>query len=1252
MSKLTQIERELQAIEPARFQELCDALLYARGYSAITRSGATVGSTKVAVGTPDSRFIEQDGRFVFAEYTTQQDGTYGKLLKDLKKCFDNSHSGVSPGRISEVVLCHNTKLTNEEDEKLIDECRKNGAACTILGVNAIALDLYSHYPRLAYDYLDVTLDSRQILDCDGFVRAYDASSLAPPLNTGFHFRDVEVEKALKSLETNPVLLITGRAGVGKSRFAIECARRYGSAHPDARMYAVYNRGVSLFDDVRAYFSAPGHYLIIIDDANRLPGFRDILYAVATATPHQQFRVIATVRDYAAEIAKEMAMIAGKPVVLSLESLTDQQIRELASSECGVKNHVYLDRIERIARGNARLAMMSARASMKDGFDQIHDASGIYDAYFESIRTDVGALRDDDVIAVAGIISFFRVVDHSNAEIMKLIDTHFGIAPNVFWRCVGELDRLELVDVYEDRAVRISDQVLATYLFYLTFFKTRKAPLRTLFDRLFPRFRAQLLDALRPVAETFPSDEVTTLVREQVSQLWRQLEEKQDEATLMLLLESFAALLPTRALLLVKNRIDHLQPEPTPPDSDPATRLWQRQSAPSLLAVLSGFRMLGGEDVQMAVELLCEYATKRPASLEHVQKVVVDNFGIEPYSYLQRYAKQHTVVEALRSAARNDPTGPAAGLLLGVSDAYLQIEFEQTKGNRHVLTIQRFGAPLTSELEELRRLIWSSLFELFEHAKHQQPILRLLAEHGGWGFLFTSSEMLAGEANVLLPLITTKLDPRQYTHCAAVHEYLDDLDRHQVSYDHALRQQFAHEGLAILDTFTARKLIRSGLNWTEQETGWLAGVREYVSKLDVSGFRRLFEVCVEVTGARSRNSPGFNIAAGVAEGLLAVMPNNPRVFVEALRACLKDGNRLGLGPGGLVQSLIEALGAERARELLSGEDYQAKYAWLFEFARVMPEGAIRASDVDDVLRLYEDAPPNQVPRDFGYLRRFAAFDPELPRRAALAIVRRSEAAPEVADGFEWSFSWSPSSGPPQVISDLLQQDPKLLERAYLATLAGRPSADHDGTVFNAILDASPSFAGTYIDWLVESEHAWRYLDRNYDFLWMRPDYASTMRSIVQQLYGTQDKGGHLLHRYLERFFTRELRERKSPPEVEVRQDEVLGNLIRERSTEHEFLRALFGAISDFSPERRVGHVKTLIAVNADFELFSTLELEQNGMAWSGSKVPVLRERADFWRLVRPALGSLRFLEHRKLVDERFERACVEIEWAKLEEFLDF
>jgi hypothetical protein len=85
MSKLTQIQQELRAIDQAAFQQLCDALLYAKGYGRITQTGTALGANKVAAGTPDTRFTLPDGRFVFVEYTTQQTRVCAKLLEDIQK---------------------------------------------------------------------------------------------------------------------------------------------------------------------------------------------------------------------------------------------------------------------------------------------------------------------------------------------------------------------------------------------------------------------------------------------------------------------------------------------------------------------------------------------------------------------------------------------------------------------------------------------------------------------------------------------------------------------------------------------------------------------------------------------------------------------------------------------------------------------------------------------------------------------------------------------------------------------------------------------------------------------------------------------------------------------------------------------------------------------------------------------------------------------------------------------------------------
>jgi hypothetical protein len=101
MSKLTQIERALLEIDPAGFQRLCDSYLVSRGYDRLNPIGLVIGADKVAKGTPDTLITRPDGKYIFAEYSTQQGGLAGKFMRDLAKCFDEGKTGIPVGRIHE-----------------------------------------------------------------------------------------------------------------------------------------------------------------------------------------------------------------------------------------------------------------------------------------------------------------------------------------------------------------------------------------------------------------------------------------------------------------------------------------------------------------------------------------------------------------------------------------------------------------------------------------------------------------------------------------------------------------------------------------------------------------------------------------------------------------------------------------------------------------------------------------------------------------------------------------------------------------------------------------------------------------------------------------------------------------------------------------------------------------------------------------------------------------------------------------------
>jgi hypothetical protein len=105
MSKINQIQTELRGLDQAKFQKLADLYLYKkRGHERINSLGSVIGADKVRPGTPDTLISLPNGKYIFAEHTTQQTGLFGKITGDLSKCFDEAKTGISVDKIEEIVF--------------------------------------------------------------------------------------------------------------------------------------------------------------------------------------------------------------------------------------------------------------------------------------------------------------------------------------------------------------------------------------------------------------------------------------------------------------------------------------------------------------------------------------------------------------------------------------------------------------------------------------------------------------------------------------------------------------------------------------------------------------------------------------------------------------------------------------------------------------------------------------------------------------------------------------------------------------------------------------------------------------------------------------------------------------------------------------------------------------------------------------------------------------------------------------------
>jgi predicted ATPase len=93
------------------------------------------------------------------------------------------------------------------------------------------------------------------------------------------------------------VIMTGPAGVGKSRLALQAIDDYTNEHPDAEAYYIFNKTGGITDDLLSYLQSGVHYILLLDDANRKP---DNLIAALDSglVDSTKVKLIVTVRDYA------------------------------------------------------------------------------------------------------------------------------------------------------------------------------------------------------------------------------------------------------------------------------------------------------------------------------------------------------------------------------------------------------------------------------------------------------------------------------------------------------------------------------------------------------------------------------------------------------------------------------------------------------------------------------------------------------------------------------------------------------------------------------------------------------------------------------------------------------------------------------------------------------------------------------------------------------------------------------------------
>lgn len=214
-----------------------------------------------------------------------------------------------------------------------------------------------------------------------------------------------------------------------------------------------------------------------------------------------FKVVITSRDYVKkQVSHTLENYSHRE--LSIKEFKDEEIGKIIVAALPNLQH-YPDikrKITELAKGNARVALMATNSVVpKAETNYLSSPVLLYEKYFKKISEDIGIFHNPIILKSLAIVSFFGVLDRNNEELKEILSSKFDIDWNELWSAIMELHNNEILDVYSEEIVKVSDQVLATYAFYKCFIDDKSSVINyadwiTVFIEKFSnRIRVTLID---------------------------------------------------------------------------------------------------------------------------------------------------------------------------------------------------------------------------------------------------------------------------------------------------------------------------------------------------------------------------------------------------------------------------------------------------------------------------------------------------------------------------------------------------------------------------------------------------------------------------------------------------------------------------------------------------------------------------------------------------------------------------------------
>lgn len=1243
---INSIKQKILQLDAGSFQIMCDTILVKEGYTNILSLGTQVGTQKTTPGTPDTYFFDNNNKkYIFAEYTTQQTGLVSKIKDDVKKCLDVSKTGISTDDISEIICFHTSSNIQSKDvNEIRNMCKNFGIAFRMYGIDQLAEDLYLKHKKIAKDMLGISVDTGQIMNLRDFIKTYNENKLSAPINTTFLYREKELYDIENAFKTKDVVIVSGSSGVGKTKICIHFAEQF-SQKDSRKLLCVRDNELPIYEDLEFNIDKPGKYIVFVDEPNRLNELKHILRYTLKKEEGYNVKIIISVRDYITEKVKHEIGSITSFAEIRVEAFKKEEIETLLEQEFSIHNPLYFERIYKISQGNARLTMLAGKISGDaNRLDSINDVSQLYDEYYGAVVRGNDIFNNSKVLIVAGIISVLKSTHLDNIEIvMPLLEAH-NIDKELFIESIKRLHECEVVDIYHNKVVKVTDRCFANFLLKYVFYDKQVIELSELIELGFFKFKHKMIEAINTLNNIFKSDDITAFIEKHIKFVWEKLK-NDDIEKFFEFVKAFYLINPIKSLLMVQELINKAETVNLPVENINTSEGKNYEKVDDdIINILIGF--VNDENGETGLDLLLQYYLKRPDLFIQFYHGINIAYGIDRFSSIRKYDLQIKLFKNLKKNSMNFENEYINLLFLELVPKFLSFSFSSAKlsGDNSIV---RDNVKLLNNADSIqyRKLIWRMLCEFSKKNNYQPKVYEILNKYST--YICKESENIVEKEIEYVIEIFNELP---YKKSLIVNILAQQINNSIVRY--GLKKECIIPDTYInSDKMTVFSLLNTGdcefyTNYKQRELLKKEKIKKCIFE-NANILIKMIDVCNELS-----DCPFEKNFYAVLNGLKIAfekLPNDKDILLKMVEYYLKTDTPLSLHPGYIIEKMFKCISACDIFNLINSYDYCNKNTWNYEYYRQLPEEYVTETELNLFYIFLGDTTgfkDNEYPfREVNFIRKFNRIQENAFEKSCRIILSKKDINPFVP--FIYFESLFDLFNDFKETFELFEGNLQLLIEIYMYIISVKESVDEDGTFLNKIYCADKSILDIYVNYIINTSITPE--DNIYHRLCSfcsEDEYISIFNYAVNKILNEKKYPEYDIQQMMSCLIA----PISGKQDLLQKQDKWIKGYIEEDSQNGIKIKCLFAAISQLENKRKKEYLLLFIEKNPDYKAFEQLQLIPANYAWSDSEIPILSDFIEYLKTLLPHLNGIKYLEHKNKINGMIEDMYRAIEAEEIREVL--